>query len=89
MKIFLESWGLLPEVQMPAESCVINYDDENPAMMLQTANQLREQGWVVEQLFVTKSENKLFKYAEKKGYGAMVLVDEKMGEVVMKGVRPA
>jgi histidyl-tRNA synthetase len=69
---------------MPAESCVVNYDDENPQAMLQAAAQLREQGRVVEQLFTTKSENKLYKYAEKKGFGAIVVVDEKMGEIMMK-----
>lgn len=86
-RLFLESRRLIPEIPMPDESCVVNYDDETPQAMLQAASQLRQQGRVVEQLFTTKSENKLYKYAEKKGYAAMVYVDEKTGEVVMKGMR--
>lgn len=85
-RLFLDSRGLLPEIPMPTESCVVNYDDENPQAMLQAAAQLRSQWWVVEQLFTMKSENKLYKYAQKKGYGAMIVIDEKTGEVMMKWV---
>ncbi len=74
MRLFLESWELLPEDLSLETYYIPLLDETKTTTMLQKAQELRAEGKRVEVGMKVQSEQKAFEYAKKKGIGREFLI---------------
>jgi histidyl-tRNA synthetase len=92
MRLFLESWGLLPAIQATTQETIYVQilDQEVLLEATRVAMRLRKEGKRVELSTQVKNPQKAFAYAEKKGYAYVVLVgkpDIEAKRVCIKNMR--